>query len=139
MGCLFFQHLSVSTWHTPPFTLNSPAQGLGCPSARGSYLYNLVILGYWPLRTFGLLSLPLPIPRVAQLSLVVSIRDSPRCFCLCLWLCSPRAPPPHLEAVTAFSSVSVFTHSAHQAGLKLTVAQMSLKVLSVFLPQPSRG
>jgi hypothetical protein len=36
----FSQHPSVCTWHILPTTLNYLAQGLGCPSPRGSSLYN---------------------------------------------------------------------------------------------------
>lgn len=149
-----FQHLSVSTWYTLPSTLTSPAQGLGCPSPRGSSLCNTTILVTGPFYTFGLLaaapgssissiSLPVPIPRMARLSLVMSTLDCPRCLCpsdCALPLIHNKlAPLPYLEAVATSLFVSFFIHSAHQAGLKLTVAQTSLKVLSMFLPQPSRG
>ena len=36
--------------HSPPSTLNSPAQGLGCPSPRGSSLWNRP---FWPRGPFG--------------------------------------------------------------------------------------
>lgn len=41
----FSQHSSVPIWHTLPPNLNFAAQGLCCPSPRGSSLYNPIILG----------------------------------------------------------------------------------------------
>jgi hypothetical protein len=82
-------------WHTPTSTLNSPAQGLGCPSAGGS---PYIIQTFWLpiLCTFGLLAAVLGFP-LSSLSLFPSsfptplrIRttlDSPRH--VCLWLCPP--------------------------------------------------
>lgn len=104
LATMFSQHPTVPSlpvrkygWHTLSSTPNSPAQGLGCPSSRGSSRYNPDILVTHPFCNlcplgFPFSPTPVPTPPPAPLPAdflwlrVMSTLASPRC--LCLWLFS---------------------------------------------------